>query len=89
MPRRIARPDTARENDLEALTLACGRALWVASKTRLAVISLDGLIKLGIRVRRSRNRSCPRLGVPSRPEGGGAGRLAAPRVRPRRHRPHR
>jgi hypothetical protein len=71
MARRTARPQPTRDVDLPALTRACpecGAALWAAYKTRRTVTTLDGLVRLGLQVRRCRNRDCRRFGVPLRPE---------------------
>jgi hypothetical protein len=65
--------------DLPALTRTCpecGAVLWAAYKTRRAVTTLEGLIRLGLQVRRCRNRSCRRFGAPLRPEQ--EGRLVLP-----------
>jgi len=79
MPRRTARPQPTRDVDLPALTRTCpecGATLWAAYKTRRTVTTLDGLIRLGLQVRRCRNRDCRRFGVPLRPEQ--EGRLVLP-----------
>ncbi len=71
MPRRTARPQPTRDIDLPALTRTCpecGVALWAAYKTRRVVTTLEGLVRLGLQVRRCRNRQCRRFGVPLRPE---------------------
>jgi hypothetical protein len=71
MPRRTARPQPTRDVELPALTRSCpecGAALWAAYKTRRTVTTLDGLVRLGLQVRRCRNRQCRRFGVPLRPE---------------------
>ncbi len=71
MPRRTARPQPTRDVDLPALTRTCpecGDALWAAYKARRTVTTLDGLVRLGLQVRRCRNRECGRFGVPLRPE---------------------
>ena len=71
MPRRTARPQPTRDVDLPALTRSCpecGATLWAAYKTRRVVTTLDGLVRLGLQVRRCRDRACPRFGVPLRPE---------------------
>jgi len=71
MPRRTARPQPTRDVDLPALTRscpACGAALWAAYKTRRTVTTLGGLVRLGLQVRRCRNRACRRFGAPLRPE---------------------
>ena len=79
MARRTARPRPTRDLELPALTRTCpgcGAALWAAYKTYRTVTTLDGLVRLGLQVRRCRNRDCPRLGVPLRPEQ--EGRLVLP-----------
>src|SRR3954452_9601327 len=79
MARRTARPRPTRDVDLPALTRTCpecGAALWAAYKTRRTVTTLEGLVRLGLQVRRCRNRSCRRIGVPIRPEQ--EGRLVLP-----------
>ncbi len=71
MARRTARPQPTRDVDLPALARTCpecGAALWAAYKTRRTVTTLDGLVRLGLQVRRCRNRECRRFGVPLRPE---------------------
>jgi hypothetical protein len=50
--------------------------LWAAYKTYRTVTTLDGLVRLGLQVRRCRDRGCPRFGRPLRPEG--EGRLVLP-----------
>jgi hypothetical protein len=79
MPRRTARPQPTRDVELPALTRTCpecGAALWAAYKTRRVVTTLDGLVRLGLQVRRCRDRDCRRSGVPLRPEQ--EGRLVLP-----------
>src|SRR3954471_18339559 len=79
MPRRTARPQPTRDVELPGLTRTCpecGAALWAAYKTRRTVTTLDGLIRLGLQVRRCRSRDCRRFGVPIRPEQ--EGRLVLP-----------
>ena len=71
MARRTARPTPTREVDLPAITRTCPRCggpLWAAYKTRRTVITLDGTVRLGLQVRRCRDRNCPRFGKPWRPE---------------------
>src|SRR3954467_8876815 len=53
-----------------------GGPLWAAYKNHRTVTTLDGVIRLGVQVRRCRQRDCPRYGVPVRPEQ--EGRLALP-----------
>src|SRR4051794_28411189 len=79
MARRTARPRPTRDLELPTLTRTCpgcGAALWAAYKTYRTVTTLDGLIRLGLQVRRCRDRACPRFGRPLRPEA--EGRLVLP-----------
>src|SRR3954453_1548282 len=79
MPRRTARPQPTRDVDLPALTRTCpecGAARGAADKPRRTVTTLDGLVRLGLQVRRCRYRGCRRFGVPLRPEQ--EGRLVLP-----------
>src|SRR5271166_1016663 len=46
----------------------CGRPLWNAYDTRRTVTTLEGLVRLVLRVRRCPNPSCPRFHKPYRPE---------------------
>jgi hypothetical protein len=50
--------------------------LWAAYKTYRTVTTLDGLVRLGLQVRRCRDRACLRFGMPLRPEA--EGRLVLP-----------
>src|SRR3954453_16613001 len=79
MKRRTARPEPAREVELTTRTrlcpLCCG-PLWAAYKNRRTVVTLDGVLRLAVQVRRCRAPGCPRFGVPLRPES--EGRLALP-----------
>src|SRR5918998_1125341 len=55
MTRRTARPQPARELEL-------------TTSTRRTVVTLDGVVRLAVQVRRCRAPGCPRFGVPLRPE---------------------
>jgi hypothetical protein len=71
MPRRSARPRPTREIELTAETRACpacGGPLWAAYKSHRTVVTLDGLVRLAVQVRRCRDRGCLRHGVPLRAE---------------------
>jgi Transposase, Mutator family len=46
----------------------CGHPLWNAYDTRRTVTTLEGLVRLVLRVRRCPNPSCPRFHQPYRPE---------------------
>jgi hypothetical protein len=79
MARRTARPQPTRQLELPALTRtcpACGRPLWAAYKNHRTVTTLDGVFRLGVQIRRCRDRDCRRHGVPVRPEQ--EGRFALP-----------
>ena len=79
MARRTARPKPTRQIDLPALTRSCpkcGGPLRAAYKTRRAAITLEGTVRLGLQVRRCRDRRCPRFGTPWRPEQ--EGRIVLP-----------
>jgi hypothetical protein len=79
MPRRTARPQPTRELELTTSTRrcpGCDGPLWAAYKNRRTVITLDGVIRLGVQVRRCRKADCPRFRAPLRPEQ--EGRLALP-----------
>src|SRR3954451_4776129 len=79
MKRRTTRPEPARELELTTQTRicpACGGPLWAAYKNRRTVVTLDGVVRLAVQVRRCRAPGCPRSGVPLRPEQ--EGRVALP-----------
>src|SRR4051812_4208173 len=79
MKRRTARPEPARELELTTATRrcpGCDGPLWAAYKNRRTVVTLDGLVRLAVQVRRCRDPDCPRFGVPLRPEH--EGRVALP-----------
>ena len=79
MIRRTPRPEPAREIELAAQTRvcpACGGPLWAAYKNRRTVVTLDGVVRLAVRVRRCRDPECPSYGVAIRPAA--EGRLALP-----------
>jgi hypothetical protein len=79
MIRRIARPEPTRELELTTATRrcpGCDGPLWAAYKNRRTVVTLDGVVRLAVQVRRCRNPDCPRSGVPLRPEH--EGRIALP-----------
>ena len=79
MKRRTARPEPARELELTTQTRicpGCGGPLWAAYKNRRTIVTLGGVVRLAVQVRRCRDRDCPGYGVPIRPEA--EGRLALP-----------
>src|SRR3954470_13000880 len=79
MARRTTRPQPTRHLELPAsvrICPECGGPLWAAYRSRRTVTTLDGVVRLGIQVRRCRDRQCRRLGVPLRSEQ--EGRLVLP-----------
>src|SRR3954452_16590750 len=79
MTRRTARPQPARELELTTSTRrcpGCDGPLWAAYKNRRTVVTLDGVLRLAVQVRRCRAPGCTRAGVPLRPEH--EGRIASP-----------
>ena len=55
MTRRIPRPQPTRELELTTSTRrcpGCDGPLWAAYKNRRTVITLDGVLRLGVQVRR-------------------------------------
>ena len=74
MTRRTARPQPTRELELTTSTRrcpGCDGPLWAAYKNRRTVVTLDGVTRLAVQVRRCRDRDCPLSGRPLRPEAEG------------------
>jgi Transposase, Mutator family len=70
-----ARPAATREHLLEPLQTrcaACGGGLWVAYHNTRTVMTLAGLCRLTLRIRRCPNAACPRYHQAYRPEEEGA-----------------
>jgi hypothetical protein len=79
MTRRTPRPEPTRTLELTSPTRrcpGCDGPLWAAYKNRRTVVTLDGLTRLAVQVRRRREPACPRFCVPLRPEQ--EGRIALP-----------
>lgn len=79
MARRTARPQPTGALELPATTRTCpgcGAPLWAAYKNHRTVTTLDRVIRLGVQIRRCRDRDCSRYGRPVRPEQ--EGRFALP-----------
>src|SRR5262245_17797131 len=79
MTRRTARPEPTGELELTCSTRRCPRCggpLWAAYKNRRTVVTLDGVVRLAVQVRRCRDRECSSYGAPVRPEH--EGRIALP-----------
>ncbi len=71
MPRRSARPQPDRTVDLPTHTRicpTCAGPLWCAATARRTVVTLQGLVRLHLQIRRCRNPDCPRRRVWLRPE---------------------
>ena len=71
MPRRSARPPADRTLELSTQTRvcpACGGPLWCAATAQRTVVTLEGLVRLHLQIRRCRNPECPRHKVCLRPE---------------------
>src|SRR3954471_3841083 len=67
------RPRPRPQHTLQLAPLAqhcpeCGHALWNAYDTRRTITTLEGLVRLVLRVRRCPNPSCSRFHKPYRPE---------------------
>jgi hypothetical protein len=79
MARRRARPAATREESLEpACTVcpACGQTMWAAYRNHRTLVTLSGLLRLHMLIRRCPHADCPRYRRPYRPEAEGA--LALP-----------
>jgi hypothetical protein len=71
MARTQGRPMATQERMLTPLRESCwicGGRLWVGYTTRRTVVTLDGVCRLTLRVRRCIDPSCPRYRQPYRPE---------------------
>jgi hypothetical protein len=79
MARRRCRPAPTREESLEPACKACpacGRATWAAYTNHRTLVTLTGLLRLHLSIRRCPHSGCPRYHRPYRPEAEGA--LALP-----------
>jgi hypothetical protein len=79
MARRHSRPAPTREESLEPACKACpacGRAMWAAYTNHRTLVTLTGLLRLHLAIRRCPHSDCPRYHRPYRPEAEGA--LALP-----------
>ncbi len=71
MPRRSARPPADRTLELSTQTRVCPAStgpLWCAATAQRTVVTLQGLLRLHLQIRRCRNPECPRHTVWLRPE---------------------
>jgi hypothetical protein len=79
MPRWTARPLPDRTVELANRTKVCptcSRPLWAAAKPYRSVTTLDGIVRLHLKLRSCRNPNCPRRNVCLRPDQ--EGRFALP-----------
>lgn len=79
MARRRARPTPPEEQCLEAsrtACAACGRKMWYGYSNFRTLVTLDGLVRLKLKIRQCRHAECSRYRRPYRPEAEGA--LALP-----------
>lgn len=79
MPRRRSRPAATREESLEPVLKkcpACGRTMWADYTNHRTVVTLTGLVRLHLSIRRCSHKDCSRYRRPYRPEAEGA--LALP-----------
>ena len=79
MARRRARPRATQEQSLEATSTACpscGQPMWAAYTNHRTLVTLTGLLRLHLAIRRCPHADCPRYHRPYRPEA--EGRLALP-----------
>lgn len=75
MARTKRRPEASREQTLEPLRTrcpTCGNAMWADYDNYRSVATLNGVVRLTLRVRRCADTSCERFHVPYRPEAEGA-----------------
>src|SRR3954470_10547519 len=79
MPRRSSRPPADRTLELPTHARACPACagpLWSAARAQRTVVTLEGLLRLRLQIRSSRNPDCPRHKACLRPEQ--EGRFALP-----------
>src|SRR5215210_9350471 len=75
MARREARPRADRErvlHPLRACCPGCGRRMGIRYENRRTVATLQGLVRLRLKIRRCEEVACARHRRPYRPEGEGA-----------------
>jgi hypothetical protein len=79
MARISARPEPRRERTLRTVRRRCpdcGKRMWSDYDNRRTVVTLTGIVRLRLKVRRCPNPACPRHRRPYRPEAEGS--LALP-----------
>jgi hypothetical protein len=79
MARRSSRPAATREESLEPVLKkcpACGQTMWADYSNHRTLVTLTGLVRLDLSIRRCPHKDCSRYRRPYRPEAEGA--LALP-----------
>lgn len=79
MARKGRRPSATREEILEGVQrvcAACGSALWVNYENYRTVTTLEGVVRLRLKIRRCQNQACSRYHKACRPEEEGRWALA-------------
>ena len=74
MARKAARPEPTSERTLRCARKncpACGGLMWARYDNHRTIATLQGLVRLRLKVRRCRNAECSRFGRPYRPEAEG------------------
>lgn len=74
MARKTARPQPTRQMTLECIRTtcpACGNKMWVNYENYRTVTTLEGVVRLTLKVRRCQEKSCERYHKPYRPEAEG------------------
>lgn len=79
MPRRSSRPAATQEESLEPVLKkcpACGQTMWADYLNHRTLVTLTGLVRLHLSIRRCPHKDCSRYRRPYRPEAEGV--LALP-----------
>ena len=79
MARRSSRPAATREESLEPVRTecpACGQTMWADYSNHRTLVTMTGLVRLDLLIRRCPHKDCSRYRRPYRPEAEGA--LALP-----------
>jgi hypothetical protein len=75
MARRSSRPAATREESLEPVLKkcpACGQTMWADYSNHRTLVTLTGLVRLDLSIRRCPHKDCSRYRRPYRPEAEGA-----------------
>jgi len=71
MARRSAKPEPTHTVVLECIAQTCphcGEAMWIDYENDRSVVTMTGVVRLRLKVRRCQNADCPRYHKPYRPE---------------------